>query len=103
MKDVRMWILLLTNIGISMLLQKFPIRIIIPRVLFKSFIIAVSLIIELVEGLSAKLNIVKALNGAIEGYITDITFEVTLGIKGTLVSRERHSSQIIERAVEQLQ
>ena len=95
--------MLLTSMGISILLQTFLIMSIVPWVLFKSLIISVNLVIELVEGLSAMLNIVKALLGAIEGYIADITFVVTLGIKGALVSRERHSSQIIDRAVEQLQ
>ena len=100
MRNVRLWMLLLSNMGISMLLQTFLITSIVPRVLFKSLIIVVNLVIELVEGLNAMLDIVKALLGAIEGYIADITFVSTLGIKGALLSRERHSSQIIDRAVQ---
>ena len=103
MRKAGMWRLLLSNIEISMLLQTFLIASIVPRVLFKSLIIVVNLVIELVEGLNAMLKIVEALLGAIEGYIGDITFVATLRIKGALVSRERHSFQIIDRAVQQLQ
>ena len=86
-----------------MLLQTFLITSIVPRVMFKSLIIVANLVIKLVECLNAMLEIVKVLLGAIEGYIADITFIATLGIKGALVSRERHSFQIIDRAVQQLQ
>ena len=59
--------------------------------------------IELVEGLSAMLDIVKALLGPMESCIANITFVMTLGIKGAIVAREKHSSQIIDQVVEQLQ
>ena len=74
---------MLVNMGISMLLQMLVIISIIPRFFFKSTIIVVNLVIELVEGLSAMLDIVKALLGAMEGYTADIPYVMTLNIKGS--------------------
>ena len=63
---------------------------IIPRDLFNTTIIALNMVIELVECVSAILDIVKAMLGAVESYAADITYVMTLSIKGAMLGRENN-------------
>ena len=62
------------------------------------------MVIELVEGVSAILDILKALLGAIECYESDITYVMTLSVKGAMVARDKYTAKIIDQEVmEQIQ
>ena len=61
------------------------------------------MVIEVLEGISAILDIVKALLGAMESYAADITYVMMLSIKGAMVARDKYTAKIIVQAVEQLQ
>ena len=94
-----MWILILINMSVSMFLHLMLIISIIPRVLLKTTILALDLVIELAKGVRAILGVLKALVRAMESYASDITYLMTLSIKGAMVAKDKNTAKIINQAV----
>ena len=89
---------MLINMSVNVFLQIMLIINIIPRVLLKTTILTLDLVIEIVEGVRAVLDVMKTLVGAVDSYASDITYMITLSIKG---ARDKCNAKIIDQAVMQ--
>ena len=73
---------------------------IVPRVILKITILTIDLVIEIAEGVRAVLDVMKILVASFDSYVTDISYVMTLAIKGAMVARDRCTSKIIDQALQ---